>query len=114
MLDYRFDRACRTPYSEAYVIYDDQNEAIGRVDLHFTHTVVHGTLCLNEELSTETLHDMIELIDDELVISSDALRTDFIISVFQGHNVGIFSDEDVEEWAEEESKGNGHKAEGKE
>ena len=46
---YRFERECRTPYSEAYTILQN-DRLVGRVDLHFTGTVVQGTLALAESL----------------------------------------------------------------
>ena len=39
----------------------------GSVDLHFTATVVHGTLCVPESLTQADIRELIEAIDDELV-----------------------------------------------
>ena len=57
MTDYRFDRECRTPYSEAYSITKEE-EVVGRVDLHYTSGVVYATLCVNEEISMEAIQDL--------------------------------------------------------
>jgi hypothetical protein len=100
MTDYRFDRECRTPYSEAYSITKEE-EVLGRVDLHYTSSVVYATLCINEEISMEAIQDLIELVDEELVMSAEIFREDFIVTVHQGKEIGVFSDEDEEEESEE-------------
>jgi len=95
MTDYRFDRECRTPYSEAYSIVKEE-EQLGRVDLHYTSSAVYATLCVNENVTLENIQDLIELIDEDLVMSAEVLREDFIVTVHQGKEIGIFSDEDDE------------------
>ncbi|MFH1487063.1 MAG: hypothetical protein ABIH46_13410 [Chloroflexota bacterium] len=95
MTDYHFERECRTPYSEVYTIIQD-SERIGRLDLHFTSSVVHATLSVPERLTSESIQSLIEVIDDELVMSSDVPRDDFIVTVFQGREAGVFSDEEME------------------
>ncbi|MBI2909259.1 MAG: hypothetical protein HYX92_16565 [Chloroflexi bacterium] len=96
MADYRFERECRTPYSEVYTIIED-GERIGRLDLHFTISVVYATLCVPERLTTDAIQSLIEVIDDELVMSSDVARDDFVVTVFQGREAGVYSDEEMEE-----------------
>jgi hypothetical protein len=96
MPPYRFERECRTPHSEAYTIIDDENP-VGRVDLHFTPSVVHGTLCVLESVTQEGIQELIDVVDEELVMTSDASRGDFVVAVYQGRDVGVFSDEDFEE-----------------
>jgi hypothetical protein len=100
MTDYRFDRECRTPYSEAYSITKEE-EVVGRVDLHYTSGVVYATLCVNEEISMEAIQDLIELIDEELVMSAEIFREDFIVTVHQGKEIGVFSDEEEGEEVDE-------------
>ena len=95
MIDYRFERDCRTPYSEAYVISSNQS-AIGRVDLHFAANLVTAMLCVGENLTAEEIRELIDVIDEELVLSSDVPRDDFIVTVFQGREAGIFSDEEFD------------------
>lgn len=98
MADYRFERECRTPYSEAYAIFRDGEQA-GRVDLHYTPTVVHATLCVGESLTSEEIESLIEMVDEEVVLSADVFRDDFIVTVYQGRETGVYSDEDFEEEA---------------
>lgn len=97
MADYHFERECRTPYSEVYSITKDE-ELVGRVDLHYTPSVVHATLCVGEGVTADGIQDLIEAIDEELVMSADVYRDDFIVTVYQGREAGVFSDEEeVEE-----------------
>ena len=93
-MDYRFERECRTPYSEAYIISAEEDQIIGRVDMHFTSSVVNATLCVGENMTAEEIHQLIGMIDEELVLSSDVPREDFIVTVYQGREAGVFSDEE--------------------
>ena len=96
MAPYRFERECRTPHSETYTIIDDESSA-GRVDLHFGPSVVHATLCVLENITQEGVQELIDTIDEELVMTADASRGDFIVAVYQGREIGVFSDEDFDE-----------------
>ena len=91
MADYNFERDCRTPYSEAYNILQDQLPT-GRVDLHFTPTMVHGTLCVLESLTQEEIQELIETIDEELLDAVGVSREEFIVHVFQGREAWVYSD----------------------
>ena len=93
--DYWFERDCRTPHSESYAVIDDEN-AIGRVDLHYTPTMVHGTLCVPESFTTEDIQELVETIDEELVDMVGVVRNEFVVHVFQGREAGVFSDQDLE------------------
>ena len=66
---------------------------IGTVDLHFTSTNVHCTLVMEREISAEDLAKLIEQIDEDLVLSADTARDDFLVSVFQGREVGFYNDD---------------------
>ena len=102
MAEFRFERECRTPYSEAYTITSDE-APVGRVDIHFTPNVVRATLCILENVTQEGIQELIDTVDEELVMTADAPRGDFIVAVYQGRDAGVFSDEDFAE--EEEEKG---------
>ena len=93
MAEFDFQRDCRTPYSEAYTILDGETP-IGHLDLHFTTTLVHGTLCVVESLTQEDVQELIEFVDDELVSVLGVPREEFIVHVFQGRQTGVFSDRD--------------------
>ncbi len=96
MPEYRFERECRTPYSEVYLITAEE-EQVGRVDLHFTPAEVYATLCVGEDLTAEGIRELIYAIDEELVMTADVAREDFIVTVHQGRESGIFCDEEFEE-----------------
>lgn len=101
MPDYRFERECRTPYSEAYTITLD-DDPVGRVDLHFSTYVVIATLCVGENMTTEEVRELIDTIDEELVLPADVARDDLFVTVYQGREAGIFSDEEFAEDADAE------------
>ncbi|MGZ3609923.1 MAG: hypothetical protein ACXWPS_12130 [Ktedonobacteraceae bacterium] len=97
MDDIRFERHFRTPYSESYYIMQgigmQTNNRLGTVDIHFTSTAVHGTLILERELEEIELTKLIEQIDEDLILSADMPRDDFLVSVYVGRDVGFYSDE---------------------
>ena len=97
MDDIHFERHFRTPYSEGYYIMQgsslQSNNRLGTVDIHFTTTAVHGTLILERELEEADLTKLIEQIDEDLVLSADMPRDDFLVSVYVGRDVGFYSDE---------------------
>ena len=96
MAEYRFERECRTPQSEVYNVLEDE-ATIGRVDLHYTPTIVHATLCVSENLTQEMIHDLIETIDEELVDVVGVTREEFIVHVHQGRDIGVYSNHDFSE-----------------
>lgn len=89
--DIRYDRLCRTSHSEAYLLSQGE-ESLGRVDLHFTSSVVHGLILVDRELEEEAVTSLIERIDEDLVSSADVPRDDFIVSVYQGRELGVYND----------------------
>ena len=97
----RYDRVCRTPQSEAYLLSEGE-EPFGRVDLHFGTRVVHGVLIVERELSDEDLHDLRQRIDDDLVWTADRPRDDFLVTVYHGSERGVMSDGGDDEDEEEE------------
>lgn len=91
MDDVRFDRHFRTPHSEGYHLMQE-TKRLGTVDLHFTSTTVHCTLVIEQELSKADLARLIEQIDEDLVLSADTPRDDFLVTVYQGKELGFFTD----------------------
>jgi hypothetical protein len=100
-----FERQFRTPYSEGYAI-NKSEDRLGRVDLHYASEVVYGTLIVETDISEDDISDLIEQIDDQLVLTADVERDDFQITVFQGKEVGFYSDDysDEDEDAENEAE----------
>ena len=70
----RFERECRTPYSEVYTIFDD-DQPQGRFDVHFCGTLIHATLCVSERFTTDEIQDIIEDLDDEVLDAMEYLVT---------------------------------------
>ncbi|MBI4299678.1 MAG: hypothetical protein HY677_00975 [Chloroflexi bacterium] len=109
MPPYRFQRDCRTPYSEVFIILDG-DERIGRVDLHYGASVVYASLFVEEDAIDEPeVQSLIGLVDEDLVMPAEVIRDDFVVTVFRGHEVGVFSDEDMGDDEDEEEPGNGHR-----
>lgn len=107
MTDYAFERECRTPHSECYIIESGEEE-IGRVDIHYTPSMSYATVCVGEEMSEEELRDLVSEIDERLVLTTDPFRDDFVVTVWAGREAAVFSDEDIEgEEEDEEIEGNG-------
>ena len=96
----RYDRVCRTPHSEAYLL-SEAGEPLGRVDLHFGASVVHALLVIERELGDEAMRGLVQRIDDDLVWTADQPREDFLVTVYQGTEVGVLSDHEEEEEADE-------------
>ena len=100
MPDYYFERECRTPNSEAYNILEEE-AAVGRLDLHLTPPIVHATLCVAESLTREMIEELIQTIDEELLDVVGIAREEFIVHVYQGREVGVYSNHSFGENGEE-------------
>ena len=90
MSDYYFERECRTPYSEAYNILEEE-APVGRLDLHFTASIVHATLCVVESLTRESIEELVQTIDEELLDVAGLAREEFVVHVHQGRDMGVYS-----------------------
>ena len=90
MRNFYFERECRTSYSECYTIIEE-DEPMGRVDLHYTSTVVHATLCVSESQTQDAIQELIDAIDDDIVNAVGVSREEFIVHVHQGREVGVFN-----------------------
>jgi hypothetical protein len=91
-----FERQYRTPHSEGYHILAGTSR-IGHLDLHYTQNSVYGTLVLETEMDEERVLDLVERIDESLVLSAEVARDDFLVTVFQGRQIGFYSDDFLEE-----------------
>ncbi len=103
MADYQFERECRTPHSEAYTVLEGESP-VARIDLHYTPSIVHGTLNVAESVTQEEIQELIETIDQELVMSADVSNEDFVVVVYQGREVGTFSSQDFEEIEDDDAE----------
>jgi hypothetical protein len=98
---YQFERECRTPQSESYIV-EREDEEVGRVDIHYTNSVAYATLCVPESLTEEDIRELISEVDERLVLTTDPFREDFVVTVWAGRESAVFSDEDFEEDGEDE------------
>ena len=73
-----------------------EEEAVGRVDIHFTDAVVHATLNVAEELTNEEIQDLVDTVDEDLVDSVGIARNEVIVHVHQGRDLGVFSTRNFE------------------
>ncbi len=101
MQDIHYDRICRTDRSEAYLISQGE-EPVARVELHFTHTIVYGLLVVEKELDEKEIAELIQRVDEDLVWSADLPREDFVVTVYQGRELGVYSDPDISREGEED------------
>jgi hypothetical protein len=106
MADHSYHRQVRTPYSEVYEIRK-ADARVGRVDLHYAWQEVYGTLILEHEIDENALLGLIEEIDEDLVLSSEMPRQDFLVSVYHGRDVGLYNDDFLRERVAHEARGNG-------
>ena len=94
--DLRYDRICRTPRSEAYLLSEGESP-LGRVDLHFGATVVHALLVVERDLDEQAVQQLVQRIDDDLVWTADESREDLLVTIYRGSEIGVISDRDDEE-----------------
>jgi hypothetical protein len=107
---YQFEREARTLASESYTV-EQEGDEVGRLDLHFTGSgIVHATLCVPAEFDEDDIQELIAEIDERLVLTTDPYRDDFVVMVWRGERVGVYSEEDEEESAaDDEDNGNGNR-----
>ncbi len=91
MAEMRFDRLFRTQNSEGYSLMDG-GRRLGR-----TAATVYGTLILEVDREEQEILKMIEEIDNDLVLSAEVPREDFLVTVYRGTELGFYSDDYLEE-----------------
>ena len=82
----------RTPYSEAYLVME-QGRQVGRVDIRFTPEMVNVAVSLDESLTQETVQQIIDTVDEDLVDAVGINRGNFVVHIFQGRETGVLSDD---------------------
>lgn len=90
MAEYDFQRECRTPFSECYTVLDG-DRSVGRLDVHFADVIVHATLNVDESLTENDMHELIDMVDNELLEAAGIVRREVIIHVHQGRDLGVYS-----------------------
>ena len=64
-------------------------------------------MLIERELEEDDVLDIIEQADDELVMTADVPRDDFIVSVYHGRDVGTYSDDYFEDDEEDDEEKDG-------
>ncbi|MBW3637348.1 MAG: hypothetical protein KY445_12945 [Armatimonadetes bacterium] len=103
-LSARLVRVVRTESSEVYIIWQDEVR-LGQVDLHYGWDLIHATLLIERDLTSEQQADLVDLIDQDVVSSHlpRFAREDFLVTVFRGQELDPFSDgPDAEELDDED------------
>ena len=95
MAKYNFEREARTPNSECYTVLEDE-AIIGRLDVHFADVVVHATLNVAESLTSDSIQELIDTIDEELLDAMGIVRQEIIVHGHQGRDLGVYSARDFE------------------
>lgn len=96
-----FERECRTPHSECYTIFED-GSIVGRVDLHYQGTNVYATLCTTADANEERIQQLIDATDEQLVMTADPYREDFVVTVWRGSPAGVYSDNELDDEEDDE------------
>jgi hypothetical protein len=106
-----FERQFRTPHSEGYYLRNGGGDKIGRIDLHFATDVVYATMIVEIDVTEDDVLDLIEQVDEDLVVTADVPRDDFLVTVYRGKDLGFYSDDYFgdEDEAAEESKQSGER-----
>lgn len=92
MADLRWEREVRTPYSEAYLVME-QGRQVGRVDIRFTPEIVNVAVSVDESLTQETVQQIIDTVDEDLVDAVGINRGNFVVHIFEGRETGVLSDD---------------------
>ncbi len=90
MAKYDFERECRTPFSECYTVLDG-DRSVGRLDVHFADVIVHATLNVDESLTGDDVHELIDMVDNELLDAVGIVRREIVIHVHQGRDLGVYT-----------------------
>jgi hypothetical protein len=100
-------RVVRTDTSEVYVIWQEDTR-LGQVDIHYGYDLIHATLVLEKDLTTEQQGDLVDQLDEEIVSSHlpQFERENFLVTVFRGTELESFydSEPDVEEDPDEDEE----------
>ncbi len=86
-------RVVRTDTSEVYIIWQE-DVRLGQADIHYGLDLIHATLVLEKDLTTEQQSDLVDQIDQDIVSSHlpQFAREDFLVTVFRGSELESFSD----------------------
>ena len=76
---------------------------VGRADIHFTPEMVHAAVSVDESLTQETIQQIIDTMDENIVDAVGINRGNFVVHVFQGRETDVLSDGSENEFSEDGS-----------
>ena len=71
-------------------------ETVGRLDIHYADPIIHATLQVDESLTSDSIQDVIDDLEAELLDAVGIIRQEVIIHVHQGRDLGVYSTTDFE------------------
>lgn len=88
----RITRLVRTASSEIYLLWIDEDR-VGQIDLHYADATIYATVLLEKPEAIDQ-DALVAQLDDELVSSYSARfeRENFVVTIFQAHEVGRCED----------------------
>ena len=91
MADFGLEREVRTPYSEVYAILEGESR-VGRVDIHFAYNIIQVCLTVAESLTEDSIHELADIIEQDLLMAAGIPGGELVIQVFQGRPIMVLSD----------------------
>ena len=70
----------------------EQGRQVGSVDIRFTPEMVNVAVSVDESLTQETVQQIIDTVDEDLVDAVGINRGNFVVHIFQGRETGVLSD----------------------
>jgi hypothetical protein len=78
------------------MIFEDGG-LVGRIDVHYQADQVHATLCTTADADEARIQQLIDNADEQLVMTANPYREDFIVTVWKGSPAGVYSDDSSED-----------------
>lgn len=95
-MDIKFTRIVRTQSSEQYFVWC-KGESLGQLDLHYD-SIIHATLyVLDDTFTIDEIAKVLSFFEDSF-IPDDPRYKDFVVSVYQGRDIGALVSEKIKLW----------------
>ncbi|MFN0094404.1 MAG: hypothetical protein ACKVVT_06460 [Dehalococcoidia bacterium] len=78
------------------MIFEDGG-LVGRIDIHYQSDQVHATLCTTADADEVRIQQLIDSADEQLVMTANPYREDFIVTVWKGSPAGVYSDDSTDD-----------------
>ncbi len=95
-MDIKFTRIVRTSSSEQYFVWCN-DESLGQLDLHYD-SVIHATLyVLDDNFTIDEISRVLNHFEESF-ITDDPKQKDFVVSVYQGRDIGALVSQKLKLW----------------